>query len=95
MKQMKPSFYVMIALVSAALLYVIYSYNKMLEGFEDKRIMSNFQNMSPDSRLIVCQSLTDLITSYTAQMANATPEQKGDMQNDISSIQQQAKTLGC
>ena len=76
MKFMKPAFYVLIAVVFAALLYVIYTYKNMVDPFENKDIMSHFQNMSTEQKEMVCKTLNEQIASYTEQMKNATPEQK-------------------
>jgi hypothetical protein len=58
---MKPSFYILIAIVFAALLYVVYAYKNTIDPFENKEIMSHFQNMKSDQKEIVCKTLNEQI----------------------------------
>ena len=93
MKSPKPSFYIIIAVAFAALLYVINLY-KMTEGFNSE-IMAHFQNMTTDQKSIVCKTLNEQISSYTDQMANATSEQKATMQQEIADLKKNASGYGC
>ena len=93
MKSPKPSFYIMIAVVFAALLYVIHLY-KATEGFNSE-MMAHFQNMTTDQQSIVCKTLNEQIASYTDQMATATSEQKATMQQEIADMKKNASVYGC
>lgn len=93
MKSPKPSFYVLIAIVFAALLYVINLY-RTTEGF-DPEIMAHFQNMPADQQNMVCKTLNDQLTSYADQMKNATPEQVAIMQQELADLKKAGSKYGC
>lgn len=95
MKSVKPALYVVIAVVFAALLYVVYVYKDMIDPFENKEIMSHFQNMSSDQKELVCKTLNEQIASYTDQMKNATPEQRQEMTKDLAPLQKTSSSYGC
>jgi hypothetical protein len=95
MKSVKPALYVLIAVVFAALLYVVYAYKNIIDPFENKDIMSHLQNMSSDQKDIVCKSLNEQIASYTDQMKNATPEQREEMMKDLAPLQKTSSSYGC
>jgi hypothetical protein len=95
MKFMKPAFYVLIAVVIAALLYVTYTYEKTIDPFENKDLMSHFQNMPTDQKGVLCKALNEQISSYNEQMKTATPEQKQEMMKILTPIQNNASSYGC
>lgn len=95
MKSVKPALYVLIAVVFAALLYVVYVYKNIIDPFENKDIMSHFQNMSSDQKDLVCKTLNEQIASYTDQMKNATPEQREEMMKDLAPLQKTSSSYGC
>jgi hypothetical protein len=95
MKSMKPAFYVLIAVIFAALLYVVNLYKNTIDPFENKEIMSHFQNMSTDQKGLVCSTLNEQLASYTDQLKNATSEQQVIMQKELAELRQTASEYGC
>ena len=95
MKFAKLALYVLIAVVFAALLYVVYIYDTVIDPFANKDIMSHFQNMTVDQKEVVCKALNEQISSYTDQMKNATPEQKQEMLKDLAPLQKSSSSYGC
>lgn len=93
MKSLKPSFYVMIAVVFAALLYVIHLY-KTTEGF-NADLMALYQKMTPDQKTAACKTLNEQITSYAEEIKTATPEQKTIMYTEIADMKKNAAAYGC
>ena len=95
MKSMKPLFYVIILVVFVALLYIVYTYNNTADGFENKEMMSHFQNMQAQQKEMVCKALLEQIASYTEQMVKATPEQKQIMMKDLEPLKKSSSSYGC
>lgn len=94
MKTPKPALLIVVLLVFSVLLYVIYVYKSRPDGFNSE-IMAHFQNMTPDSKAIVCENLNDQLKSYKAQLETAAPEQKPTMQLEIYEMEKTAKSYGC
>ena len=95
MRSPKSMLYIVIALAFAALLYVVYVYRNNIDPFENKEVMSHFQNMTTDQKEMVCKTLNEQIASYTNQMNNATPEQKQEMLKDLAPLQKTSSSYGC
>ena len=93
MKSMKPAFYVLIAVVFAALLYVINLY-KTTDGFNSD-ILALFQKMTPDEKTAACKTLNEQITSHTENLKTSAPEHHATMNAEIDDMKKNATAYGC
>jgi hypothetical protein len=97
MKSVNPMLYVVVIIAFAGLIYTIYLYNKVLEGFNTAsegfdvaKLAEKFQALPDDQKDIVCKTLTDQIAQVKGQ---ATSE--ADSQKVVDEITKQMKTIGC
>ncbi len=93
MKSMKPAFYVLIAAVFAALLYVIHLY-KTAEGFNSD-VLALFQKMTPDEKTAACKTLNEQISSHAEKIKTSVPEHHAMMNADIAEMKKNAAAYGC
>ena len=95
MKYPKYMLYVIVVLAFAALLYTIYTYNKVLEGFSDEgfgllQLAEKFQALPDDQKEIVCKTLREQIIQVQTQTNSA-----DDSKRVIDGINEQMAKIGC
>jgi len=90
---MKPAFYVLIAAVFAALLYVINLY-KSTDGFNSD-ILALFQKMTPDEKTAACKTLNEQISSYSENVKTLIPEDRPKIYTEIADMKKNAIAYGC
>ena len=90
MKYPKPMFYVVVLLAFAGLLYTIYQYKLMIEGFEikpasTKTIAEHFQGIPDNQKGFICKTLQDEIDKMDSKTDTSA----------INRIRDNMNLLGC
>jgi len=91
-------FYGVVVAATFLLIGIAWYFQKLIQGFTNpahKALSDAFQDMSPDRKKVVCQTLTDQMASFSEFKTKTTPDQLTQLNETIATVQSQIDALGC